>query len=747
MKGLHACAKLILFGEHAVVYGRPALALGLPDGLVLRSMRPRESTLSLRVPAWGLDADLRSEGAMGKALRRLFRRVPGPRRGCDLLLDSRIPVASGLGSSAALSVLVVRALARARGIEIGPEQVRDLAHEAEQVFHGWPSGLDDATATYGGLCLFRRDGWEDPQLDRPGFPCHDQQTLHVPYQVPRLVIGDTGVRRATSTVVEELRGQRREHLERVEALFDGMEACLWEGLDALVAGDEARLGLALRHNQEILRQLDLSCPEIDRMVDMADDLGAAGCKLTGAGRGGCVLALARGREDELVRRWSDAGFKAWEVEVPAPWVRPAKSDGPQEARTASETESGTGTGASAREPAAPRRSSRLRGWSGLQPLERRRDLAHWLGTPHAKLAASLGEQGLSLAAADLLVENVVGLYALPFCVAPNFLINGRETLVPMVVEEASVVAAAANGARIARAGGGFSAQLDPCLMICQIQLFVEDPEGALDLILAHKQELLAAARQAAPGLVGRGGGPVDLELRLLGGAARDQGFLMVHLLVDVRDAMGANLVNTMGEAMAPGLESLTRGRRGLCILSNLADRRLVYVELELPLSALGVRGFSPKQVRDGIVAASELASLDPYRAATHNKGIMNGIDAVLLATGNDWRAVEAGAHAFAARDGHYGPLCVWERGEDRGLHGRLSLPMAVGVVGGATRVHPGARVALQILGASSAADLAAAAAATGMANNLAALRALATEGIQEGHMRLHARRDELLRGP
>lgn len=387
---------------------------------------------------------------------------------------------------------------------------------------------------------------------------------------------------------------------------------------------------------------------------------------------------------------------------------------------------------------SPADGSRIPGWYKVSRKERIARIAERLGLAVEEVAAAVEGGGLSPDDADRLVEDVLGTYGLPFAVAPNFQINGRDVLVPMVIEEPSVVAAAANAARMVRDGGGFRVQTDPPHMVCQVQVFASDREAATTRILAAKADLLARAAGVDPVLARLGGGPVDLEVRAIDGGPEGDGFLVVHLVVDVRDAMGANTVNTMGEAIAPEIERLAGAGTGLRILSNLADRRKVRVEATVPLRSLRMEGFEAAQVRDGIVSASRFAELDPYRAATHNKGVMNGTDAVILATGNDWRAVEAGAHAYAALGGRYRPLCTWRRqGED--LAGSLEMPMAVGIVGGATRVHPGARLALRVMGARGAADLASVAAAAGMANNLAALKALATEGIQKGHMRLHAR--------
>jgi hydroxymethylglutaryl-CoA reductase len=304
----------------------------------------------------------------------------------------------------------------------------------------------------------------------------------------------------------------------------------------------------------------------------------------------------------------------------------------------------------------------------------------------------------------------------------------------MVVEEPSVVAAASNAAKMVRAGGGFVAEVDPPLMIAQVQLVsVPDAASARERLLASEADILAIADRAVPGLVSRGGGAREIEVREL-----EPGMLAVHVILDCKDAMGANLVNSVAEAVAPRLAELARAKIGLRILSNLCDKRCVRVTCRVPSSALATDEMDGESVVLGIVNASRFAELDPYRAATHNKGIMNGVDAVVIATGNDWRAVEAGAHAYAARSGRYSPLATWRKDGDH-LVGRLEMPMALGTVGGTLRVHPGARLSLRMLGVDGAGDLAAVAAAVGLASNLAAVRALATDGIQRGHMALHAR--------
>jgi hydroxymethylglutaryl-CoA reductase len=386
-------------------------------------------------------------------------------------------------------------------------------------------------------------------------------------------------------------------------------------------------------------------------------------------------------------------------------------------------------------------TSRVPGMHKWSVRERVDVIAHRLGVDPGHLEFRLRDGLLSVGGAERLIENVIGLHNLPLAVAPNFIVNGRETLVPMVIEEASVVAAAGNAARIARAGGGFRALASEPVMACQIQLFVDDIARARRRVNAARSELLERASDVDRELQLLGGGPRGLELRTIRDRANpEQSFLVVHLLVDVRDAMGANAVNSMGEAIAPRLERLTGGRRGPAILTNLATERSVRVEVSIPPEALAFKRYTGDDVRDSIVSSSRFAELDPFRAATHNKGIMNGIDAVLVATGNDWRAVEAGAHAFAARHGRYEPLCTWSVGPDRDLRGILEMPLPVGIVGGATRALASASLARLIMGAESAATLAEVTASAGMASNLAALRALSTEGIQKGHLRLHRRR-------
>ncbi len=426
-------------------------------------------------------------------------------------------------------------------------------------------------------------------------------------------------------------------------------------------------------------------------------------------------------------------------------------------------------------PMAENRTSRLSGFYQKSIAERVAIVTDWAGLS-AEEGAAL-EAGLQTAQADKMVENVIGRYSLPLGIATNFLINGKEYLIPMVVEEPSVVAAVSNAARIIRAGGGFRTGSTEPIMIAQIQLLeVADAAAAEEAILNAKADLLEIAN-TSPSIKARGGGPRDIQVRHLP-ATPTGSMLIVHLLFDVRDAMGANAVNTAAEALSPRLEALSGGRALLRILSNYSDQRRAWAEVTIPANA-----FDPQSKPDqptthyalrtieNISHANAFAIADPYRAATHNKGIFNGIDAVALATGNDWRAIEAGGHAWATRDGQYRGLTEWRVVSDKvtrwqgdkadctdgdasvtlssshlvtlSLYGKLEVPLAVGTVGGSTVAHPTARVAMKILNVASARELSEVMVAVGLAQNLAALRALTTEGIQQGHMRLHARKAEI----
>jgi hydroxymethylglutaryl-CoA reductase len=385
-------------------------------------------------------------------------------------------------------------------------------------------------------------------------------------------------------------------------------------------------------------------------------------------------------------------------------------------------------------------TSRLPGFHKLKLGERIAKVASLCKLSEEE-AALLGGSGLAVETADQMIENAVGILGLPVGLGLNLQVNGRDYLVPMAVEEPSVIAAVSLAARIVREGGGFKASADESLMIAQIQVTdYGDPAAAKAAILAAKDELLDLANSFHPAMQRRGGGAKDLEARLLDAPEGPAGepILVVHLIIDTQDAMGANLINTVAEGVAPRLEEIAGGKVFLRILSNLADKRLARAECSIPLPALAAFDLSGEAVARGIVQASRFAHADPYRAATHNKGVMNGIDAVAIATGNDWRAIEAGAHAFACRDGRYRPLSSWSLANGS-LVGRLELPLAVGTVGGPIKIHPSVRLMHQILGVRGARELAEVMAAVGLAQNLAALRALGSVGIQRGHMALHAR--------
>jgi hydroxymethylglutaryl-CoA reductase len=395
--------------------------------------------------------------------------------------------------------------------------------------------------------------------------------------------------------------------------------------------------------------------------------------------------------------------------------------------------------------------SRIAGFYNL-PLDERLDkIAEAAGISPDELAAFRTPNGLADEKADAMIENAVGTFGLPLGIGLNFVVNGREVLVPMVIEEPSVVAGASFMAKLARTGGGFTATLSAPEMIGQLQVLdVKDLMAASMELHEHKAELLAEADSIDPVLMKFGGGARDLEVRLIEDSPIGP-FLVVHLIYDVRDAMGANAVNTACEKLAAHIEQITGGRVHLRILSNLADRRLAKASCTIPLNELAFinadgRTFTGEQVRDGIIEAWAFAAADPYRAATHNKGIMNGVDAVVIATGNDWRAIEAGAHAYAASSGRYTSLSTWGKDADGNLTGELEMPMAVGIVGGATKVHPAAKASLKLMGVKTASELAGIIASVGLAQNLAALRALATEGIQRGHMTLHARQVAIAAG-
>jgi hydroxymethylglutaryl-CoA reductase len=379
------------------------------------------------------------------------------------------------------------------------------------------------------------------------------------------------------------------------------------------------------------------------------------------------------------------------------------------------------------------KSSAISGFYKLTPKERLSLVKEFAGLSDEECALLLHTGSLPLEAADRMIENVVGAFPLPLGIGVNFLINNRDYLIPMAIEEPSVVAAASYAAKMVREGGGFRTSSTAPVMIGQVQVVdLADPDAAKQRVLASKAAILQKANEQDPVLASVGGGAKDLDAKIIQTTVGPM--LITELHVDCRDAMGANAVNTMAEAVAPMIEQITGGRVYLRIISNLATKRLARAWCTVPKESVG-----GEEVVDGIVNASAFAAADPYRAATHNKGAMNGIIAVILATGNDHRAIEAGAHAYAALNGKYTILSTWEKTENGDLKGFIELPMAVGLIGGAVRTHPIAKIAVKILGVKTANEFAEVLAAVGLAQNLAALRALAHEGIQRGHMSLHAR--------
>jgi hydroxymethylglutaryl-CoA reductase len=354
--------------------------------------------------------------------------------------------------------------------------------------------------------------------------------------------------------------------------------------------------------------------------------------------------------------------------------------------------------------------------------------------------ATIFQKTLEFETADRMIENVLGTFELPLGIAVNFQINGKDYLVPMATEESSVVAAASNAAKIARIKGGFTTESTQPLMIGQMQLLnIPDVPKAAETIIENKQKLLQLANTQDKILVDLGGGAKDLEVRILDSPLGKM--IVTHLIVDVRDAMGANVVNTMCEALAPLLEELTNGKIRLKILSNLADKRIVCAKAIFDKEKMG-----GESVVDAFIQSYTLASIDPYRAATHNKGIMNGIDSLIIATGNDFRAIEAGAHAYAARTGYYTSLTKYHKNKNGDLVGEIALPMAVGIVGGASSMHPKAKICKKILGITTAQELGEVVASLGLAQNFAAVFALSTVGIQKGHMSLHAKNIAVMAG-
>lgn len=701
-----APGKAFLIGEYAVLEGSPALVAAVDVRATAHapaSGKPNTAITSVvRCAHARVQTYLEARGA------KAIGAPPVVETGGFTLGARKL----GLGSSAAVAASVVGYHLAEAGLDPAAPEIRSDALDLALAAHaeaqgGGGSGADVAAAVLGGVVRF---------LERQATAVELPTWLHIGFV-------DAGAPAITSSFVREVKRAGR---EQPAPYAEAMQQ-LSSAVDTFVAGLAAETpanGLAQLieattiHNMG-LRELGklsgapIMTPAIESIIDAATSAGLA-AKPSGAGGGDLVVVFAASAADLDVfgeRLGREHGHTMLSVlRAGAAGLRP--------------------------EDRVPT-NSRLSGFFKLSIDERRAAVAKATGLKLERFC-DLDAGALDVQRANHMIENVVGMLELPLAIATNVRINGRDFLVPMCVEEASVVAAASNAAKMIRAGGGFSAHSDPPWMIAQVQLTPTteraDASAAAAAVLAERDALLELADEAHPRLVARGGGSREIEARIV-----DPAMVVVHVLVDCKDAMGANLLNTVAEMVAPRLEALTGWRAGLRILSNLADRRCAHVNARIPPEALASNEFTGPEVAERIVSASRFAELDPYRAATHNKGIMNGVDAVVLATGNDWRAMEASAHAFAAREGKYGPLAIWRIGDDGSLEGSMSLPTAVGVVGGATRVHPVARLALEILRCETGAQLGQVMAAVGLASNLAALRALATEGIQRGHMSLHAR--------
>jgi degradative hydroxymethylglutaryl-CoA reductase len=704
-----APGKAFLIGEYAVLEGVPALITAVDVRAVAHDSRDPErsapSDLSLAAHVGARDHLARLGQTIGE--------VPTVESGPFSLGTRKL----GLGSSAAVTAAVVGFHLAEAGHDLALPDTRELALALARAAHrhvqGGGSGGDVAAAVLGGNLRFCPGRPPEP-LDHPCW-------LHIGFV-------DVGAPAVTASFVQAVRhvatADRPAYSRAIDHLT-GASATFFAGHaepDA-AAGLAAIFAATQQHNEGLAQLQSLSgapilTPVMLQVLALAARHGLA-AKPSGAGGGDLLVVFARSQAElDLfsVQLQRALGLHLLpRLGVAAPGLR--------------------------REPRAPI-SSRLGGFFKLGVEGRRAALRAALALPDQRFTA-IDPGSLDLDAADNLIENVIGTLAVPLAIATNFRVNGVDYLVPMAIEEASVVAAASNAAKMIRAGGGFVARCDPAWMIAQVQLLrgdqdAPDASSAAAIVQTASAELLALADRSHPRLLARGGGARELEVRVL---APDM--LVVHAIVDCQDAMGANLLNTIAEALAPRLQALTGWTPGLRILSNLADRRCSHVDCRVPPHALAATDWPGEAVAAGIANASRFAELDPYRAATHNKGVMNGVDAVVLATGNDWRAMEAGAHAYAARTGVYRPLATWRVGADGWLEGTISIPTAVGTVGGATKVHPAARLALELLGVQSgpgpSTTLGQIMAAAGLAANLAALRALATEGIQRGHMALHAR--------
>lgn len=707
---LSAPGKAFLMGEYAVLEGAPAFVSAI--GVRAYALHPEIGENAQLESPFVAAALAQAAEYCQKDPQALAERCPVVRNGAFRMGARKL----GLGSSAAVCVSVLAYLLHLEDkLPPEPQKLLQLALKAHrQAQGGVGSGGDVAASVLGGLIRVHKSNFSSERWP---------DNLHVAFV-------DAGQPASTESLVRRVQAAQKDHSAAYRAGMDALTeaSCRFATLlDSGSASASALLEATELHNLGLARLAAISgaqilTPPIEAILKKAQDMGVA-AKPSGAGGGDLVVGMST--DPSALDRWV-AELQSGPIPACAPVSGPAGGRALLELRNDPD-----GVRLESKIPL----NSRLRAFFKKSVDVRRETIIAQLGI-EAQDFGAVDSGALGMQAAAHMIENVVGLYELPFAVATNFVVNGRDVLVPMCVEEASVVAAASNAARMVREGGGFCVNSDPPWMITQIQLTGAghgEVEAQVHAIEAARDELLALANASHPRLVARGGGARGLEIRIL-----DREQLVVHVLVDCRDAMGANLLNTIAEALAPRLEELTGRQVRLRILSNLADRRVARVRAEIPVQVLQTPDLSGEKVAQGIEEASRFAELDPYRATTHNKGIMNGVDAVVVATGNDWRAMEASAHAYAVQEGRYRPLAVWRREGER-LIGELALPVALGVVGGATRTHPGARLALRILEEPSAARLGQVVACAGLASNLAALRALATEGISRGHMQLHAR--------
>lgn len=720
---ISAPGKAFLIGEYAVLWGAPAVVTSVNARAIAYQSKHKPSLeeISPMVRAAIEEVKKYEQNQPERALSSL---IPTVETSYFTFAGRKL----GLGSSAAVVTAVVAYLLADAKQDCEDPRFRQVIFQLARAAHktaqsGYGSGADIATSVYGGTIQYM-DG-QIRQVLLPGW-------LHIG-------LIDAGAPASTSSLVRAIQNTESEHTSALQQAIEVLRSASQLFLDATSPQSDENpnklsqtsqflqiCAAANLHNQGLqqlqeLSQAEILTPRIRQIITQAESFGLA-AKPSGAGGGDLVVVFSPQKTsfDAFVHHLQQKhdGISLAHLEVSVEGIR--------------------------REPYSPL-CSRLPGFYRCTIEERRKILAQATGVPVHKANEHWQGHQLSIEDAKHMSENVIDIFSLPLSVATNFRINGRDYLIPMCIEEASVVAAASNAAKIIRDGGGFSAYSDPPWMIGQIQLLVPTPHTSeqpsppdattvAQIISAARNELLQIADEAHPRLTQRGGGAREISVRIL-----DESMVVVHIFVDCQDAMGANLVNTVVETLAPHLAKMTHWRIGLRILSNLADARRSHAFARIPPSALAFQSWSGEEVIDLIILASKFAELDPYRATTHNKGIMNGMDAVALATGNDWRALEAGAHAYAAAQGKYSPLAVWRRGEDGWLEGSIALPTAVGMVGGATRTHPSARRALQILQCRSSMELGQILACVGLASNLAALRALATEGIQPGHMSLHAR--------